>query len=562
MTGPKKDWNANEDFFRFSRGRFICDEDSNISKRTVRFDMNQLARIAADSIMAKKCINVEKCPDGMYNKSYLFTMDDGRQVIGKVPNPNAGLPHFTTASEVATMDFVRNILGTPTPHVYAWNSRAENPVGSEYIIMEKMPGVQLLQVWDQLKLTEKLDVVTQLFKFQKMWLSVRFVRIGSLYYANDVETSAAKDHLFTDSNGEQVRNERFVVGPTTGRDWVDEGRSSLNCDRGPWTSISDYYRAVIHREIEATKNAQHLPKQMVMLCAPTLYRPTREKKLAALESSEQIVQYLIPSDPLMCASYIWHNDLHDENIFVDPANPTKITGIIDWQSTQAVPLFENTIDPGILDYDGPPIESLDQPVLPGDFNKLSGVEKAAELKLFYSKALLVAYRRLIQKNIPLRKASEFQESAAFNILKLSRRIFEIGEAHLQAIISRDLEPEWSDLTAVQQAQGLRFPLSFTEFELQQIESDAEAADAGIEAMGQFAMSSREFLADVESGAVPVDSHEQLLRVAFIHLDESFWMDGVFTVVEELHKHGWTFGEGDLRFNRQVLIFSSAVKDKD
>jgi hypothetical protein len=77
-----------------------------MSKRRVRFDMNQLARIATDSIMANKCINIEKCPDGMYNKSYLFTMDDGRQVIGKVPNPNAGLPHFTTASEVATMDFV------------------------------------------------------------------------------------------------------------------------------------------------------------------------------------------------------------------------------------------------------------------------------------------------------------------------------------------------------------------------------------------------------------------------------------------------------------------------
>jgi hypothetical protein len=33
-------------------------------------------------------------------------MDDGRQVVAKIPNPNAGRPHFTTASEVATMDFV------------------------------------------------------------------------------------------------------------------------------------------------------------------------------------------------------------------------------------------------------------------------------------------------------------------------------------------------------------------------------------------------------------------------------------------------------------------------
>lgn len=33
-------------------------------------------------------------------------MDTGKEVIGKVPNPNAGIEHYTTASEVATMDFV------------------------------------------------------------------------------------------------------------------------------------------------------------------------------------------------------------------------------------------------------------------------------------------------------------------------------------------------------------------------------------------------------------------------------------------------------------------------
>lgn len=33
-------------------------------------------------------------------------MDDGKEVVAKLPNPNAGRPHFTTASEVATMEYV------------------------------------------------------------------------------------------------------------------------------------------------------------------------------------------------------------------------------------------------------------------------------------------------------------------------------------------------------------------------------------------------------------------------------------------------------------------------
>jgi len=33
-------------------------------------------------------------------------MEAGTQVVAKIPNPNAGQPHLTTASEVATMEFV------------------------------------------------------------------------------------------------------------------------------------------------------------------------------------------------------------------------------------------------------------------------------------------------------------------------------------------------------------------------------------------------------------------------------------------------------------------------
>ncbi len=100
------DWNRDDSLFRFTRGRFLLDEEHQIAQRTNRFDMNELARVAAASVGADRCIQVDKCPDGLYNKAYLFRMEDGREVIGKVPNPNAGLPHYTTASEVATMDFV------------------------------------------------------------------------------------------------------------------------------------------------------------------------------------------------------------------------------------------------------------------------------------------------------------------------------------------------------------------------------------------------------------------------------------------------------------------------
>ena len=75
-----------------------------MSQRHIKFNVNELARVAAEAVGAKMCVSIEKYPDGMYNKAMLLTMDSGTQVVAKVPNPNAGKPHFTTASEVATMD--------------------------------------------------------------------------------------------------------------------------------------------------------------------------------------------------------------------------------------------------------------------------------------------------------------------------------------------------------------------------------------------------------------------------------------------------------------------------
>jgi len=104
MNSP--DWNSNKEFFKFTCGRFLVDELKSLQKREVQFNMNELAKVAADAIGASKCVSIRKYPDGMYNKAYLLSMEDGQEVVAKVPNPNAGIPHFTTASEVATMDFV------------------------------------------------------------------------------------------------------------------------------------------------------------------------------------------------------------------------------------------------------------------------------------------------------------------------------------------------------------------------------------------------------------------------------------------------------------------------
>ena len=95
-----------EELHRYTRARFVCDETYEMAQRYVPFNLEALAAVSAEAVESARCVSVEKLPDGNYNKTLLLTMDDGAQAVAKLPNPNAGRPHLTVASEVATMDFV------------------------------------------------------------------------------------------------------------------------------------------------------------------------------------------------------------------------------------------------------------------------------------------------------------------------------------------------------------------------------------------------------------------------------------------------------------------------
>lgn len=50
------------------------------------------------------------CSEGLHNKAFILTMDNGYQLFAKLPNPNAGPARFTVASEVATRELVGRSL--------------------------------------------------------------------------------------------------------------------------------------------------------------------------------------------------------------------------------------------------------------------------------------------------------------------------------------------------------------------------------------------------------------------------------------------------------------------
>ena len=134
---------------------------------------------------------------------------------------------------------MRNFLGTPVPRVYAWSSKAnENPVGAEYIIMEKLPGIQLDDVWRNMGFQERWDLTQNIARYQSAWASIRFKQLGSLYYAQDLDQKSFDGPLAIDQHGDEITDKKFAVGPSNGREFVDNEKANISFDRGPCKTFS------------------------------------------------------------------------------------------------------------------------------------------------------------------------------------------------------------------------------------------------------------------------------------------------------------------------------------
>lgn len=456
-----------------------------MSQRHVKFNMNQLALISAQAVGAASCVSIKKYPDGMYNKAFLMTMCNGTEVVAKVPNPNAGLPHLTTASQVASMEFAREVCGTPAPRVLAWSSKSrENTVGAEYIIMEKINGVLLSSIWLSMSVEKKTKILKKLSSYQQVWMSFSFKKYGSLYYISDIPMQPNQSpSCYYDKDNVEVKDSRFAVGPSVHRQTVDYGRTGIDFYRGPWNTPKDYCNGTGQREITCVKSIEHLPKPLVSISGR--YVPIRAKKLAALEAYMKIFEVLLPTDSSLTKSHIWHSDLHTENIFVSTEDPTEIVGIIDWQAVALSPLYENAVQPAILDYDGPSLNGLERPEEPSNLQELDPDARKIAFNNWIDMTIASYYRTLIHRDNPrLYHAIEFRETINYDLLIWAKNVLIEGEAVYRKYLVDDLKTAWSTLPGVKAHGNPPYPFKFSPEEEDEIQEDYDSMCAGIECLSQ------------------------------------------------------------------------------
>ncbi|KAM7208216.1 hypothetical protein V8F20_001496 [Naviculisporaceae sp. PSN 640] len=290
-------------------------------------------------------------------------------------------PCLKTESEMATLEFLRQKTSIPVPKVIAWSSSADNKLGYEWSIMEKVPGVELRTIWYTMPWDKKVNLVRKLAMYMaQLWdKGNRFSQIGSLYLTDGASGITPRRVRTTD-----IREPTFSIGPVIDHPLYARRRLQLKPNRGPYESSEEWLIALAETERDFIKTAKLLIDAREQ--APEHYRKDDEAwtntvdEEIFVDSEDFLTEYqalmsccaevidfipsLYPKSTIISATtqptagetdgkYILFNrDIRGANILVDPVT-FEINAIIDWETTAAFPAWFSLNYPLLIDWEAP-----------------------------------------------------------------------------------------------------------------------------------------------------------------------------------------------------------------
>jgi len=270
-------------------------------------DFDALKRRASIAL-SRTCTHWRKLTKGRYHEIFLLFFSSE----SSGDDANAGYAHETEwsciarvsrepenvaklVSEVATMEYLRPRLSIPVPEIYASDFNPENNVGAQFMLMERLPGRHLYQLWDDLTLAHKKSVLSDIAGLLAQLGRLKFDKIGCL-------------------------ESQDTVGPLLCR--MGDGAGGVRaCTVGPFESTLDY-----------------------LLSFVTAQRDTSEvfsEVEAILESHMSTHSH---SRSLTAPFRLIHADFDGQNLlFTEPDSdnnrPPRISGIIDWEYAYTGPAY-------------------------------------------------------------------------------------------------------------------------------------------------------------------------------------------------------------------------------
>ncbi|KJX99258.1 kinase-like protein [Zymoseptoria brevis] len=232
-------------------------------------------------------------------------------------------PCWMTASEVATLDFVRQNTSIPVPKVLASDPSNLNGLQFEWMLMEHRPGAILERRWRRIHPLGKSNLITSLARIAAdlYAASTRSTRIGSIYPGEGPGQYAV---------GRMISIPFF---------WGDRA-ARRDIARGPFENSYDWLFSrldlFLQAQVETLDNSTD---------EDDIEEATVSKALA--DRLLRLLPRIFPPDAVCEPVTLSHIDMSDRNILVDDSG--SITAVLDWGCSVVVPRWMACQPPTLLD---------------------------------------------------------------------------------------------------------------------------------------------------------------------------------------------------------------------
>lgn len=353
-----------------------CIQDPDIHR------IQDTARPYVKSIAPKAdTITVDLLARGSFNHAYNVTAENvatgfRQEYIFRTSLPV--WPYYKVESDVATTEFVRHATSIPVPTIYAFDSNPNNKLGFEWMLMEKVQGTPLYNVWDTMEFDAKQALTRKIASWMAELSRFQFSKIGSIFMRY-----------------RQLQME-FYIGPTIHERLFEGDRIWHKIDRGPFQSVQGLYDAILDLAERHYSDPRHTARHAIedsmtresdtheepsipdVTCDTHQSRADTEEAILAQAASEdqenerlfgvsKHTLSLVPKDlrnyramlPQLCAllpasdsliTVLTHPDLSQPNILVDNAGVP--VALIDWERTRLEPIGIVDVIPTFLDENG------------------------------------------------------------------------------------------------------------------------------------------------------------------------------------------------------------------
>ena len=385
-------------------------------------------------------------------------------------------PYYKTESEVATIAYLRANTSIPVPQVFAWDSNGENELRFEWILMAKIDGIPLFDVWRKVPWERKLKLTETIAAMVKQLRECKFDRIGGLYFKSAVERGPSKHENRVGVNSSLI-NLVVTKPPIADLESLNENGQDKSKSSNLANSADDedapVFVSTSAAAVEPLGESEVVESESsgdetefcvdrifdpLFFMASRLYLPGNrgpyQNSLEWLSAEIQVQLEWIRNGPIegdedytsdfaeeapmmerLCPEYLGnlptvfrdeekkgsftlhHSDLNAANILVHPET-FEITGIVDWEMINVVPEWKASEYPKFLQYMEP--EDEEEPPIPSSYEDESDI--AVYIRDRWDNRIL---RRHFDEAMKRLTGNAFDVNETLKLTKAKRDCFEL-----------------------------------------------------------------------------------------------------------------------------------------